>query len=197
MKQVLIDTSYKYLTVCCFEDKKLVASYSKEAFKSQSEMVMVALDQVVKEAGWKPNQLEKIIVVNGPGSYTGVRIAMTIAKTLSAISDIQVATVTSMQLIAKDKAEALVVLDARSDRVYAALVCHGQLSKLGVYTIEEVKELRLLHAHADLLGDGALLGETDDFYHQLDKLHAVLDVIEDVEDVDYLTPLYLKEMSAY
>lgn len=197
MKQVLIDTSYKFLTVCCVQDTKLVSFYHQQAFKSQSEKVMVVLDQQIKNAGWKPTDIQRLVIVNGPGSYTGVRLAMTIAKTLAAISDIKVATITSIELIAKDAAEALVVLDARSDRVYGGLVKAGVLSDLAVYTLDQIKELRKQHSNALVLGDGSLLSETDDFNDNFENIGQLISKLPNVEDVDFLTPLYLKEISAY
>ncbi|MCK7483377.1 MAG: hypothetical protein M0C28_44820 [Candidatus Moduliflexus flocculans] len=65
---------------------------------------------------WQPRQLQSIILTEGPGSYTGVRIAMTVAKVLASVASIQAYTTTTLQLIAGSSKNTFVMLDARSLR---------------------------------------------------------------------------------
>ena len=44
---------------------------------------MPTIDFLVAQAGWQPSDLERIVVAQGPGSYTGLRVAVATAKTLA------------------------------------------------------------------------------------------------------------------
>ena len=50
MLTLCIDTAYKYLTVCLIKDDEIIASYSEECFKRQSENVFLALEEVFNKA---------------------------------------------------------------------------------------------------------------------------------------------------
>ena len=80
MLTLCIDTAYKYLTCVLIENDQIISSYFEECFKHQSEEVFVALDRIFKEAGKSRDDIDSICISEGPGSYTGVRIAMTIAN---------------------------------------------------------------------------------------------------------------------
>ena len=79
MLTLCIDTAYKYLTCALIKNDEVLASFSNECFKRQSEEVFAALDEVFKKANVERKDLDSICVAEGPGSYTGVRIGMTIA----------------------------------------------------------------------------------------------------------------------
>lgn len=197
MKTVFLDTSYKTMTIACVEHKQVVAFYHEEAFKRQSELAMSVLDESIKEAGWVPREIDEIVIASGPGSYTGVRIAMTIAKTLAAISDIRVKTITSLEIFVESPDKTLVLFDARSERAYVGMFenrkyIQGPL----VCTVDQIKEL--IESETFIVkGDGHLLGKTDSFTLNKQEVITLVENAKLVEDVDHLKPLYLKEMSAY
>ena len=197
MKTVFLDTSYKTMSVVCIESDKVVSYYHEEAFKKQSELAMSVLDECVKEAGWSPLDIDEIIIAIGPGSYTGVRIAMTIAKTLSAISSIKVRTITSLELFVDSDEKTLVLFDARSERAYVGVFenrkyIHGPL----VLSIPEVTTL-INEDNYIIKGDGHLVDKLDVFTINKETCLILIKNAEVVDDIDHLKPLYLKEMSAY
>ena len=79
MLTLCIDTAYKYLTCALIKDDKVISSYSEPCFKRQSEEVFHAMEVVFASAGIDRRAIDSICISSGPGSYTGVRIAMTIA----------------------------------------------------------------------------------------------------------------------
>ena len=81
MLTLCIDTAYKYLTCALIRDDEIIASYSKECFKRQSEMVFSALEEIFDQAKVARDSIDSLCITKGPGSYTGVRIAMSLAKT--------------------------------------------------------------------------------------------------------------------
>ena len=91
----------------------------------------------------KPTDIDKIIVVNGPGSFTGIRIGITIAKVYAWGLNKDITTISSLEAMAiscEDKKLKIPVLDARRDYVYAAIFdeknnillknCHIKLEQL-------------------------------------------------------------------
>lgn len=86
---------------------------------------MPAIDELLKECGLKPSDLTQIAVAKGPGSYTGVRIGVTIAKTLAWSLNIPVKTVSSLEVLAANGRffQGLIcpLFDARRGQVYTGL----------------------------------------------------------------------------
>jgi tRNA threonylcarbamoyladenosine biosynthesis protein TsaB len=197
MKQLFMDTSHKYLTVACVEDNDVKSFFNEYAFKNQSEIAMTVLSDCVKEAGWSPSEVERMVISIGPGSYTGVRIAMTIAKTLAAISEIKIATTTSLECYVNSDKQTFVILDARSERVYGGLfVDKTYVEGPRVYTMDEVNRI-MSDQNISVIGDLHLFGLDDIFEITKSRIIECVNQAQDVDDVDYLKPLYLKEMSAY
>lgn len=197
MIQLFMDTSYKTMTIACIVDDKIASFYHDYAFKTQSELAMTTLDKVMKKAGLRPNQIEEMIITIGPGSYTGVRIAMTIAKTLATISDIRVKTITSLELFCANDENTLVVFDARSDRAYIGLFENKQYVKGPVVlTIPEINNL-IKHLQPTIVGDAQLFEGVENFELTEEMLLDAIKKATLVSNVHQLKPLYLKEMSAY
>lgn len=193
MLTLCIDTAYKYLTCVLIKDDEIIASYSKECFKRQSEEVFLALETIFNQANINKKDIDSICISEGPGSYTGVRIAMTIAKVIGEVLPVDVYTISTLRLYAANKENCMVVMDARADRVYC-----------GVYDKEKVlledcaipiNEVEL--KDYTLVGDLSLFGKNNDFG---DIAKAFLDtkhLWNKVDKIAYLTPKYLKESESY
>ena len=82
MISLCMDSAYKQLVLGLYKDKELLAGISLEAFKKQSETIFVELNRLLKETNLDYKDIDRVIITKGPGSYTGIRIAMTIAKVL-------------------------------------------------------------------------------------------------------------------
>lgn len=198
MRTLFIDTAHRHLTVACVEKGSIVSLVHQEAFKSQSEKVMSAIDDCFTQAKWPPKSLQAIVLTQGPGSYTGVRIAMTIAKTLASVADIRLYTTTTLQLLAAAKDHCFVMLDARSSRVYGAHVHQGQLAEEAqIYTIEQVQKIRQKNKELTFFGDLHLIGEEDRYEDIEAGILSCIDRAVRVNDIDSLIPLYLKSSEAY
>lgn len=86
---------------------------------------MPAVEQLLKECGVKPKELTKIVVAAGPGSYTGVRIGVTAAKTLAWSLQIPIVGVSSLEAVAANGAnfDGLIcpLFDGRRGQIYTGL----------------------------------------------------------------------------
>lgn len=98
MNILFIDSHSKDLVIAIKKGSKLIKE-STRSDKSHSEVAMPTLEKVFKEADLEPKDISEIIVVNGPGSFTGVRIGVTIAKTLAFTLHIPIKTITSLEAL--------------------------------------------------------------------------------------------------
>lgn len=94
------DTSTANLSVAVMEDNQLLAERSIKVERNHSSYLVKAVDEALTEARISKRELDGIIVGVGPGSYTGVRIAVTTAKTLAWALRIPVCSVSSLEAIA-------------------------------------------------------------------------------------------------
>lgn len=117
-----IDTSNQSMALCLYENNKIIASYTSTTQKNHSVTLMPAIDFLLASNGLKPKNLTKVVIAEGPGSYTGLRIGVTTAKTLAWTLGIELASISSLAMLAatKDNFEGLIVplFNARRNNVY-------------------------------------------------------------------------------
>ena len=81
MKLLAFDTSSTALSVAILEDDRLLADASLTIKKNHSISLMPTIDFLMKSVNLSPQDLDRIVVAEGPGSYTGLRVAVATAKT--------------------------------------------------------------------------------------------------------------------
>ena len=193
MYQLLLDSSNIFLSVGLAKDGKVFDKISYEAWQRQSEMMVTEVDNILKRNNIDKSELDGVVVGIGPGSYTGVRIGVTIAKTVAYALHIKLYAKSSLSLLKHREIPTICVFNARSGRSYFA-VYEGekQLEKDSV--LENEKVLEYIKSHPDYLVNG----ETT----QLGLESGVYDIIENLadfnqsEEVDSfrLNPVYLKDL---
>ncbi len=136
MYTLFLDTHDAKVTIIIFKDGHVIAQNILESKNKHSEITMPTLDNTLKAANLDINELNSIIVVNGPGSFTGERIAVTIAKTIAYCLNIPIRSINSLLILSlnindKNKCVAL------EDRNGAFVATFDQDNNL----IEEIKYL--------------------------------------------------------
>ena len=121
MKVLAFDTSSKALSLAILEDKQLLAETTINIKKNHSITLMPAIDFLMTCLDLTPKDLDRIVVAEGPGSYTGLRIAVATAKTLAHTLNIELVGMSSLLALLPNQQEGLVVplMDARRNNVYA------------------------------------------------------------------------------
>lgn len=99
MYSLFIDTHDIEIIIGLYHDGKIKDSCTKSSPRHHSEMIMPAIRDILKNNNLDVHDLSEIIVVNGPGSFTGVRLGVTIAKTLAYTLNIAIKTITSLEVI--------------------------------------------------------------------------------------------------
>ena len=195
MISLCMDSAYKNLVLGLYEDDRLLAGIAKEAFKQQSETIFVELNQLLAQTHLDYADIDRVIITDGPDSYTGIRIAMTIAKVLCTQMHKELYCISTMQLYAGMEPSANVILDARSHRAYIAHVENGIIHpETQVLSLDEVKTFIDQHP-GTLMGDAYLLdqeGKPSDFLANFMQVPA-----RKIENIHALVPQYLKSSNAY
>ena len=121
MKVLAFDTSSKALSLAILEDKQVLAEMTINIKKNHSITLMPAIDFLMASLDWTPKDLDRIVVAEGPGSYTGLRIAVATAKTLAHTLNIELVGMSSLLALVPYQQEGLFVplMDARRNNVYA------------------------------------------------------------------------------
>ena len=121
MKYLFIDSATSNLVVALIIDGELKYIYNNQADKDMSSEIIPAINEALNKTNIKPNQITKIFAVNGPGSFTGIRVGLTVAKTMAWALKIPVVPISSLEVIASGTPfdTNLALIDARRGYVYA------------------------------------------------------------------------------
>lgn len=99
MYTLFISTYDKLITIGLLKNGNVITKLEQVSSQNHSKLVMPSIDNILKDSEIDTSYLNEIIIVNGPGSFTGVRIGVVIAKTLSYTLNIPIKTITSLECI--------------------------------------------------------------------------------------------------
>jgi tRNA threonylcarbamoyl adenosine modification protein YeaZ len=97
---LFIDTHDKNVLLILFKDGKIISTEDLETKNKHSEVALPTIASILDNSNVDVSELNNIIVVNGPGSFTGVRIAVTIAKTIAYALSIPIRTIDALTILA-------------------------------------------------------------------------------------------------
>ena len=120
MKYLFIDTCSNCLIISTIINNKIDYFFIDKNNNDTSSKVM----KVLKEAVADINTVDKIFVVNGPGSFTGIRVGVTIAKTIGFCLNIPIIKLSELELLATTNTNTkynVSLIDARRGYVYAGI----------------------------------------------------------------------------
>jgi len=181
-----IDTCTKYMCVGLSIDDKLVYKKQYEAFKRQSEVAALEIDKCLKETNINAKQLTKIVVTNGPGSYTGIRIGLTLAKVMAKVLNVKLVCLSSLQALC-GKEDRSAIIDARSNRMYYGKYCNG------ISVVNDcVKYVSELDVNEEYVGDLYVINKEEKEIDIIDNMFVLRNVSE-VNDIDAVRAIYLKD----
>ena len=100
MYSLFIDTHDKNVVIVLYKDGNVINSKNISTNSKHSQVTLPTIRDVLNEASIDVSDLKEILVVNGPGSFTGERIAVTIAKTIAYALNIPIKTLDSLSIMA-------------------------------------------------------------------------------------------------
>lgn len=197
MITLAMDSAYKNLVIGLYEDGRLIDGIAFEAFKKQSETIFVELEKLLKNNQLDYKDIDRIVITDGPGSYTGIRIAMTIAKVLSTQMGQELCCISTMPLYAGASGSANVILDARSKRAYVAHIEDGEIiGQTKILGVEELDQF-LKDNPGTVYGDADLAGMESGPVDFLKNFIELEPMYRSIKNKHTLAPQYLKESDAY
>lgn len=119
-----IDTSNTTLSVALVDGDVVVAEITESTKNDHSKRLMPAIERLFASTDKTPKDLDLIAVAQGPGSYTGVRIGVTVAKTMAWTLNKPLVGVSSLEVLARNLVEDALVIplfDARRETVFAGV----------------------------------------------------------------------------
>lgn len=167
MKVLAFDSSSQALSVALLEDDQTVAQTCFNMKQNHSVTLMPTIDFLMTSVGWQPSDLGRIVVAQGPGSYTGLRMAVATAKTLAYALQIEVVGLSSLLALTDVSFSGLVIslIDARRNHVYAGFYLNGISQQPDAYmSFEQVLAL----AKASQEGV-CFVGEVEPFRPQIEE----------------------------
>lgn len=124
MISLFIDTSLVNVSISIIRDGVMVSSICENIPNEHSKYVTSYVKRVIDDAGIDANDVDKIYVVNGPGSFTGVRIGVTIAKTYGYLINkgiIPVSSLKSLAISSKHDGMVMSVISANRNNYYVGI----------------------------------------------------------------------------
>lgn len=216
MKALAIDTTNNVLGIAIVEEKTVIGEYITNLKKNHSVRAMPAIERLLHDCDLTPKDIEKVIVATGPGSYTGVRIGVSIAKTMAWALQVPIVGVSSLEILAANGRyfDGLIspIFDARRGQVYTGLYQYVN-SKL--VTVENDQNLLLtdwmnrllksdnrilflgndIHIHKDtiieMLGDKAVIASVALHNPRPSEL-GLIGLKKEATDVHHLVPNYIR-----
>ena len=100
MFSLFIDTHDSLISLALYKDGKYVDKKQKESTMHHSDYIMPMLVELLNDNNITVHDLNEILCINGPGSFTGVRLGVTLAKTLAYTLNIKIKVATSLEMYA-------------------------------------------------------------------------------------------------
>jgi tRNA threonylcarbamoyladenosine biosynthesis protein TsaB len=141
MRLLLIDTCGSEGTVALAEADRVVRSETLPG-RSASERLVPVVREMMTAAGWRLGELAALVVVHGPGSFTGVRVGLSAAKGLSEAGGVGLIAVSRLALLAAAAGDVAgdvcALLDAGRGEFYCGVYAGRRCVREALLTAEEV-----------------------------------------------------------
>lgn len=193
MITVLLDSSNTNLSVGVAKDNLLLECISYEAWQRQSEYMILELDKLFTKYGISKDDISDVIVAKGPGSYTGVRIAITIAKTIATALDAKLYAVSSLRVLKDGVRPSICLINARSGRSYIGVhentktILEDQIMKN-----EDVLKYIEEHPEYSVCGETKYLGIDGVISNNIQEMLSLKESLDSLNPLS-LKPVYMKE----
>ena len=123
-RALAIETSGRIGSVALIDENGAIEEREFAHGLQHAAMLIPLIDELCQKRGWKPGELREVYVSVGPGSFTGLRIGITLAKTLAFATGAKLVAVPSMRVLVENASgeakHAIVVLDAKREQVFTA-----------------------------------------------------------------------------
>ncbi len=190
MYSLILDSATKILYVALINDGNVLYEKYIEGSNDHAKNIVFRVDEALNTAGIKAKDLDEIICGVGPGSYTGVRMAVTVCKMLSIFMKKSLYTISTLQLISSsNKGVCLSMIDARRGNAFGCIIDNDK----NEYIIDEaLYSKEYLEAEAAKYTNVSVSTEAR---YKVDPLYVLRNKVL-VKEPHLLVPNYLRETEA-
>jgi len=174
MTILAIDTATKVCSAALVRDDTVVAEISRVASQQHSELLLPFVDQAMKQADLTVSELDRLAVSIGPGSFTGLRIGLSVAKGIAAGAEIPIVPVPTMDTIAYNAfrsnsvgTKVSVILPARRREYYYCRYRRSEEQPESISDIRVVTSDELFAILSELSADGVAGEGIEKFYEDI------------------------------
>ena len=198
MISLFIDTSMANVSISIVKDNKILSIIQEDIPNEHSKYATSYVKRVIDEAGIDANDIDNILVVNGPGSFTGVRIGVTIAKTYGYLIKKEIIPVSSLKSLAISSnynGNVMSVITANRNNYYVGIYDREYNNLIDEQFVSSLELLELIDKYNPYI-------VSNDFYvlgkHKFNKVNLdivrIVEYYKDMDKVNYhaLVPNYLK-----
>lgn len=198
MKILCVDTTSDNLTVAVIHNDRIFTVINEEGRGTTSANIIGCIDRALNSAGIKINELDYIGAVVGPGSFTGIRIGISVVNAFHLALKIPLISATTFEALSKDAlGKSLCVVDARHNCFYGAVFYdkNNKLNGQREYTLAEAEAFdgkiiaRGNYKNIEKLDKVTVI---DDKAYSAKLAAVITDKAQNNETVPYLIPLYMK-----
>ena len=124
MRALAIETSGKIGSIALVDSVRVITEETFQHGLQNAAKILPIIDRLTRAQNWTPRDIEQLYVSIGPGSFTGLRIGVTLAKTMALATGVKIAAVPTVRVLAEsapaDAVNLLIVLDAKRDQIFTA-----------------------------------------------------------------------------
>ena len=215
-----IETATKTCSAALFEGEELIDFKESNDTYSHAENLAVFIDKVLKNNNIDYSELKAIAVTKGPGSYTGLRIGVSLAKGLAFSLNIPLVAIDSLKslawaarMVAEDKTQYYCpMIDAKRMEVYSAIY-NNQLEEIKTISADIIDSNSYLEyldkSRINFFGDGAkkckeIIQHPNAQFIEIKTSARNMGTLAEeafqknkTEDIAYFEPFYLKQFVAH
>ena len=198
MISLFIDTSMVNVSISIVKDNKIMSIIQEDIPNEHSKYATSYVKKVIDDASLDANDIDNILVVNGPGSFTGVRIGVTIAKTYGYLINkniIPVSSLKSLAISSNKDCTVMSVIQANRNNFYVGIYDSEYNNLIDEQFVSSNKLIELIEEYNPYIvsNDYYVLGKYKFNKVSLDVLR-IVDYYKNMDKVNYhtLVPNYLK-----
>lgn len=187
MNKLFISTYNEIILIALINNNKIIQELKKETYKNHSEYIVPMIQEILLSNDLTTKDLNEIIVVNGPGSFTGTRLGVTDAKMLAYTLNIPIKTISSIEAIAFSHEEENKIIEIPDSKgKYLGIFENNKLINEIIYLKNEEATEYIKQYNYPIFTNNDI------------KLNKIIDKLEQIEytEVHNVNPIYIKKIEA-
>ena len=188
---LVLDSSTPTLFLGLMKDKNVLGHHVEVLDRRHAELMLPRILEFLKRFKFELNDVTDVIVGHGPGSFTGVRLALTLIKTLALMQPLRIFPISTLQMFAYQP-DVMISLDARGGRRYVGVYQGTKvLATPQIVAEQAIPSFKLQFPQSTSLTVEEAIKKPEAI---LQHINGIFSALSPLVDIQTLNPLYLKEL---